>query len=55
MDRLTVKELIKQLQEMPQDAEVYTEGCDCYGDAAGVMQNADNSVLITRTELEKTD
>jgi len=38
---VTVKELIEALQKMPQDAEIVTEGCDCYGDCAAVKY-ADN-------------
>lgn len=33
---MTVKELIEKLETMPQEYEVQTEGCDCYGDAADV-------------------
>lgn len=48
MTELTVAELIAKLSEMPPDAKVQTEGCDCYGPAAGV-QIEDGFVLITRT------
>ena len=44
---LTVKELIGKLLNMPQDALVITEGCDCYGDAVDVITCRDK-VLITR-------
>lgn len=47
---LTVAELIALLQTMPQDAEVWHEGCDCWGKANGVeLQPGDESVLITRS------
>ncbi len=32
---MTVAELIAQLSELPQDAPVATEGCDCYGPCSG--------------------
>lgn len=32
---ITVAELIKQLQQLPQDLPVQAEGCDCYGEAKG--------------------
>jgi hypothetical protein len=48
-EHITVKELIKQLQEMPQDALVYSEGCDCVGPATGAAyDDSDNSVIIER-------
>jgi hypothetical protein len=49
---LTVAQLIEKLKEMPQDIPVYTEGCDCTGNAAGVMKEGsgeDECVVITRT------
>jgi hypothetical protein len=30
---MTVKQLIEQLKKYPEDMEVITEGCDCYGDS----------------------
>lgn len=33
---MTVKELIKLLEEMPSDVSVSLEGCDCEGEARGV-------------------
>jgi len=33
---LTVAELIEELKKAPQDAKVFTEGCDCYGDVGSV-------------------
>jgi hypothetical protein len=60
--QLTVRELIEQLQKMPQDVLVWHEGCDCFGAANGVIFEPGNekdetipsyavkldSVLITR-------
>jgi hypothetical protein len=47
--QLTVSKLIALLQSMPQDALVWTEGCDCYGAADGVkLSDTDGTVLITR-------
>lgn len=33
---LTVREVIEKLQQMPPDAEVILEGCDCFGPCRGV-------------------
>lgn len=52
MSRLTVKELIERLQRMPQEAEVYTEGCDCFGDAVDVKLGTDGNVTIMREVVE---
>lgn len=49
MKQLTVAELIELLKAMPQDALVFHEGCDCYGEANGVVfDETDKTVLITR-------
>lgn len=48
---LTVAELIEQLQKYPADMPVLHEGCDCWGEASGVVAETDSSgdvVLITR-------
>lgn len=45
---MKVSVLIEKLKQMPPDAEVETEGCDCIGQAEGVRLDGD-SVLITRT------
>jgi hypothetical protein len=52
---LLVTELIALLQALPPEVQHYpvaTEGCDCYGDAAGVTvherEKGDSYVLITR-------
>lgn len=48
---MTVKELIKALQKQPQNAEVSTEGCDCYGDVVKVTHEKDSEgdyVLLRR-------
>jgi hypothetical protein len=47
---MTVKELIAELEKMPPDAEVLTEGCDCLGDAKAVTLWRDGTVRIERTE-----
>lgn len=56
---LTVAQLIAELKGMPSDALVYTEGCDCTGDAAAVEYELDGTVLIARarplTEAEKEE
>lgn len=47
--QMTVEALIKELQQCPQDALVYTEGCDCEGGASDVeIDESDNSILIGR-------
>lgn len=47
---LTVAQLIEQLRKMPQDARVYTEGCDCLGEAASVeYREHDHTVEINRS------
>jgi hypothetical protein len=49
-EALTVADLIAELQKMPQDAKVYTEGCDCDGDAASVAwENRLQAVMIGRS------
>lgn len=45
---MKVSELIELLQSMPQDKEVFTEGCDCEGDVGGVAIDEED-VLIYRT------
>ena len=54
---MKVKELIRKLKKMPQDAEVVTEGCDCVGDTAEVVMYRDwhsdsnsTDVIITRSD-----
>jgi hypothetical protein len=48
-DIMTVAELIEALKSMPQEAEVWHEGCDCTGAANGVRLDDDGSVMITRS------
>ena len=38
---MKVKELIEKLQKENQDAEVFTEGCDCIGDSYNVVKTQD--------------
>ena len=51
---MKVHELIKALQEMPQNAEVQTEGCDCYGDtnSVSIMEGFFNTVMIWRSDSD---
>ncbi len=46
----TVADLIKQLQFLDPDAEVWTDGCDCYGQWNGVINpnDVEGYVLIGR-------
>jgi len=50
---LNAGELIALLQQFPEDTPVVTEGCDCEGEAGGVMEHTDylgrKNVMITRT------
>ena len=50
---LTVKQLIAELLKCPENWEVSTEGCDCWGDAGGVEIGKDY-VLITREAPQNT-
>jgi hypothetical protein len=50
---MTVKELIEELQKFDPEMEVAIEGCDCIGDAAGVVLyglDDEDCVLITRPD-----
>lgn len=46
---MKIKDLIIELQKYPEDLEVKTEGCDCWGDVSGVSKIGDE-VLITRPD-----
>lgn len=49
MGQITVAELVEKLQQIPRDALVWHEGCDCYGAASTVTYDKDdNSVMIGR-------
>jgi hypothetical protein len=48
-DSITVAELIAKLQQMPQDVRVVSEGCDCVGDVADVVDK-DSHVYLARTK-----
>ena len=37
---MKVSELIAELQKMPQDLRVISEGCDCYGDVGIVERDS---------------
>lgn len=48
---MTVSELIKELKKMPQDLEVWTEGCGCWGTTVEVEEIKDEReslILIKR-------
>lgn len=46
MAQLTVRQLIEELQKMPQDLLVESEGCDCNGEVQRVM-------LMKETKYQK--
>lgn len=45
---MTVQELIEALKSYDPDAVVYMEGCDCSGEADGVMSTDPGEVTIYR-------
>lgn len=45
MKPITVGALIAELQTLPQDAFVLTEGCDCEGPCSGVELSGKQAVL----------
>lgn len=48
---MKVSELIEALKTMPQDAEIVTEGCDCYGDCARLKNKPEEkTVLLCRSD-----
>lgn len=49
---MTVRELIAELQECDMDRDVWTEGCDCYGEAAAVMADDDEPFVLIARPLE---
>ena len=58
---MTVKELLDALTKYPSDLLVYSEGCDCVGEAGGTRlfedwnpETGDRTVvLVTRTDERK--
>ena len=44
----TAKVIRDALAGYPDDALVYLEGCDCYGQAAGVEPRGDGNLVIRR-------
>lgn len=46
---MLVKHLIRELEKMPPDLPVYTEGCDCWGDTYAIKREG-GDVLIQRSE-----
>ena len=50
-ETMTVEQLISFLATCPKDATVYTEGCDCIGEANRCEYDPDdNEVMILRVE-----
>lgn len=50
---LTVGELKAYIEDLPTDATIYLEGCDCYGKAGVLAFNRDtNHLTIDRAEGE---
>lgn len=50
---IRVSDLIAALQKLPQDAFVFTEGCDCYGPCSGVTfptDQAPHTVILKRDD-----
>ena len=47
---MIVSELIEKLSKCPPDAELRGDGCDCYGDVAGVYIMDDGSVMLARSD-----
>lgn len=45
---MIVKELIIELQKVDQEAEVFTEGCDCNGEVDSVDANTAGQVCLMR-------
>ena len=60
MKPITVRELIAQLETMPPDAFVHTEGCDCVGPCSGARM-ADprreyaGTVVLTRDDTREAN
>jgi hypothetical protein len=46
---MTVKELKHLLHDMPDDFDVFTEGCDCTGESTGIgIDETEATVIILR-------
>ena len=59
MKPVTVRELIAQLEALPPDAFVHTEGCDCVGPCSGARMAYPSSeyagtVVLTRDDTRDT-
>jgi len=50
---MKVKELIAELEKMPPDAEVSTEGCDCYGDVEKVTFHESSVRILLWRDRDK--
>lgn len=46
--QLTVSQLVDFLGKFPADAPVCVEGCDCAGEAIGVVMDKDGDVMVVR-------
>ena len=51
---MTVAELIRDLQALPQSLDVMTEGCDCHGDVARAVVDR-GGVLLVRSDGDWLD
>lgn len=45
---MKVKELIRLLSTVNQDADVWTEGCDCEAEPTGLTAQGDGTVVVRR-------
>lgn len=48
---MRVKHLIRELHRCDPEAEVLTEGCDCYGDSYALDTSEAGEVLIQRSAM----
>lgn len=57
-DTMTVAQLIKELEKMPPDLPVVSEGCDCDGDVMSLVMKEDYNhepyVLLSRDQQEQS-
>lgn len=47
---ITVAELLVELQKLPPDAYVFTEGCDCTGPCSGAALDSAGNVTLQRDD-----
>jgi len=50
---ITVRELIAALQQLPADAYVFTEGCDCEGPCSEAVLSKPGYVRLSRDDSRK--